>query len=181
MTLTVHNALMRLGSPSAHAIMMLLALLIMAPFAQAQTSTSNIQLIVIDNPQCGACIKFKAEVGQTGFDEAPEAERATMSFVTMGVRPEQWFLDAYNTGRIQPIQYTPTFLFVVPTTDGNSREVGRFVGYRDREWFFQKVRTMLETIEPHMREGIFQEDAGRILYWNQGKSDIDAFDRRRSV
>ncbi len=188
MTLTMHNTLMRFASPTVQAILLGLAIAVMSLTTRAQETEpplphpTAIQLIVIDNPGCPACQKFNAEVGQNGFDTHKFSSRATMSFIVSGAtnNPE-WFLTAYRDGRVKQIQYTPTFIFMALTSSGESREVGRFVGYRDRDWFFNKVEEMLNLIEPHIDGLIFKEGDGDELYWDKSHSEVQEFDRKRSV
>ena len=130
MRLAIHNLLMRLGSPAAHAIFLGLAIAFMAIPAKA------LDLIVLDDPQCSFCVAFKKEVGAS-YDTSPNAEIATLSYVTytVGFQPvpqqwPEWYLDAARDGRTTPARGTPTFiLWDIPPGQTKAREVGRWSGY----------------------------------------------------
>ncbi len=184
MNITLHNFLMRLGSPLAHAIFLGLAIALMSINSWAQTPpvTAPLQLIVIDNPGCPACQAFNRDIGQERFDASPESTRATLSYVVAGQTPPEWFVTAYNGTRIKQIQYTPTFLIMAPSSDGKGmREVARFVGYQNPEWWFGKLRDVLDLVEPHMEDNIFQEGDGEPIWYDRSLSEIQAFELKRSV
>ena len=141
---------MRLGSPTAHAILLGLAIMVMAPMAAA------LDLIVADDPACGYCVKFKTEVGE-GYDASPKTDRATLSYFTYSVgyyaRPDlwpEWFKEAVEDGRITggAIHGTPTFI-VFDTVDGKMTEVGRWAGYGGVNHFNQMFEAVVGGYEAY--------------------------------
>jgi hypothetical protein len=122
-----------------------LTLLILSPIASA------LQLVVIDRLDCPACIAFKAEVGQEGYDASPLAKKVPLFFVPAlngkFIDAPEWFIDSLREGRIQGIIYTPTFLLL----DDDDREVGRVIGYKDPEWFFERITIIVDAYEASHR------------------------------
>jgi hypothetical protein len=122
-----------------------LTLLILSPIANA------LQLVVIDRLDCPACIAFKAEVGQAGYDASPLAEKVPLVFVAAlngrFIEPPEWFVDSLREGRIQKIRFTPTFLLL----DDEDREVGRVIGYSHPGWFFEKITAIVDAYEASQR------------------------------
>ncbi len=141
MNLRTFNVLMWFNRPAVQAVLLGLALLFIAPLVNA------LQLAVLDRLDCPACIAFKAQVGQEGYDASPLAERAPIIFIAALngklIEPPEWFVDAYREGRIQEIIYTPTFLLL----DDDNREVGRVIGYKDPEWFFERITIIVDAYE----------------------------------
>jgi thioredoxin-related protein len=115
---------------NAQAILLGLALIVTAPLVNA------IQLINIHSDNCHYCVKFQKEVGTDGFN----AVSLNVPMVTIDIEEPvpAWWKEAQDDGRISPIKYTPTFILL----DDNNQEVGRFVGYRNPEWFFEKFNSL---------------------------------------
>ena len=141
MNLRTFNVLMWFNRPIVQAAIIGLALLLVAPFASA------LQLIVIDRLDCPACIAFKAEVGQEGYDASPLAEKAPLVFIAAlngkFIDPPEWFEDSLREGRIQRIIYTPTFLLL----DDEDREVGRTIGYNNPGRFFEEITIIIDAYD----------------------------------
>lgn len=159
MTLTLHNLLTRLGSPLAHAIFLGLAIAFMSLTAQAQDSAAPphdapYQLLVLDDPACGVCLKFKAEVG-AGYDSTDHAKRATLSYVSFAqnfqIRPDLWpgwFTEMVQGERLvggMP-RGTPTFV-IAETGSSGLVEVARIAGYGGVGWFNDRLTAVLDGLD----------------------------------
>lgn len=120
-----------------------LALLFIVPMASA------LELIYIHSDGCHYCQKFKAEVGEVGYRANDISTVAPMVIIDVEQDYPDWYIiargadDDNDVDAIKPILYTPTFILI----DDDDNEVGRFIGYRDPEWFFRKVNTLVTEYE----------------------------------
>ena len=158
MTLTLHNLLMRLGSPLAHAIFLGLAIAFMSLTTQAQDATpatpTKYQLLVLDDPACGVCLKFKAQVSPE-YDTTEHAKRATLSFVAFAkdfrIRPDlwqPWFMTMVEDDRLVGGMPTGTPTFVIAETgERGLTEVARIEGYGGKAWFYERLTTILDGLD----------------------------------
>lgn len=142
MTLSLHNLLMRLGSPLAHAILLGIAIAFMSVATQAHT------LAIADDPACGHCIRFKDEVMAPGILEPRVTVLSFTHSVGFSMRPDlwpDWFKTKVTEGKITggPIWGTPTFLIF----DDEGVEVGRFSGYSNSSDFHERLKVILDAIE----------------------------------
>ncbi len=148
MNLLLTNLALRLGSPTAHAIVIAIALFLTAPMSHA------VELLIMDDLSCVYCKRFKADAGAT-YNESPYAEWAPLRYMiwSKGYRPHphewpDWFRAARDEGRINKVRGTPTFiLYDTPPGEDKPREVGRILGYRGEEWFYDRLQFMRETYE----------------------------------
>ena len=131
MKLRTFNALMWLNRPTVRTIIIGIALLLVTTYANA------VELINIHSDRCGYCVKFQREVGDSGYNANPISENVPMVTVNVDNIPA-WLTQALEDGSIHQIRYTPTFILV----DDNYNEIGRFAGYRNPEWFFEKVNSI---------------------------------------
>jgi hypothetical protein len=147
-SLLLTNLALRLGSPTGHAILIALALLFIAPMAHAM------EILVLDDPNCRYCKRFKSEVGAE-YNDSDLAAWAPLVYVDHSVgyiaRPDLWpvwFKEARDEGRIGLTKHWPTFIFY-DTLPGRTtpQEVARLKGYGGREWFYDRVNFIRETYE----------------------------------
>ncbi len=102
-----------------------LACLLVGCFAAASWADD---LLYVYGPECGACMKFDAEIGPI-YDKTAEAQTLPMVKVT---------LDDWQAGNhpltdcaIKPVHGTPTFIQVA-----DCNEVDRITGYSNDELFW---------------------------------------------
>ena len=91
-------------------------------------AATGITLIMVDDPNCGYCRKFEAEIGPR-YPRTAEGRFAPL----FKIRRKSRELSAFN-----PVIYTPTFLLVRGT-----EEVGRIIGYPGADYFFPELDQLL--------------------------------------
>lgn len=133
MNLRTFNVLMWFNRPIVQAAIIGLALLLIAPLASA------LQLINIHSDGCHYCRAFQSEVGDSGYGANAISHDVPMVTVDIEKDYPSWYEQARGDGRIHDIEYTPTFILV----DDDNNEVGRFIGYKNPEWFFGKVNKLV--------------------------------------
>lgn len=148
MNLRTFNVLMWFNRPTVQAAVIGLALLLVAPFASA------LQLIVLDDPQCGYCREFKRAAGSI-YNDSPYGKWAPIIYVTYSKGYSQvpddwpeWFSQAVNEGRIGSAEGTPTFI-LYDTLPGTlaPREIGRIEGYGGSAWFYDRLENIRGSYE----------------------------------
>ena len=146
------NLALRLGSPTGHAILIALALLLIAPMARAM------QILVIDSTECVYCMAFKQSAGKT-FAESSHAEWAELVHVDYAVkyvpvrsRWPDWFKQAVDEGRIGAVKNYPTFIFY-DTLPGRitPREVMRIKGFGGPTWWYDRVEFFRQSYEEWLK------------------------------
>ena len=94
----------------------------------AATAAFEITLIMVDDPNCGYCRKFEAEIGGR-YPKTAEGRFAPLYKVRRKSRELAGF---------DPVIYTPTFLLVRGTS-----EIGRITGYPGARNFFPELDVLL--------------------------------------
>ncbi len=136
----IFNALVWLNRPTIQAAVVGLAFIFVISVSYA------LELIVVDDPQCYYCNKFKEGAAQS-YEQSEHADWAPLKYViySRGYQPVQsewpdWFLLAMDDGRIKPITGTPTFIFYDSVKgEDEPREIGRMVGYGDEALFYANM------------------------------------------
>jgi hypothetical protein len=98
----------------------------------------GLRLVMVDDPACGYCRKWDAEVG-IGYPKSAEGRRAPL--VKRNKRHAD--LEPYK-----PLIYTPTFLLVDSGT-----EVGRIVGYPGPDFFYAELERLLAKVADRVQPG----------------------------
>ena len=93
---------------------------------------------------CIYCIAFNEQVAPT-YNDTKYAETLPLIIIDNADIPE-WFHIAYEEGRIQKIEGTPTFIIF---DTGSQAEVNRFVGYNGKEWFYERVASWIKHYEEY--------------------------------
>ena len=96
-----------------------------------------LELLMAHNPNCHICQKFIKEVA-VDYNDSEQAKTLPLVIINVYEQPE-WFKEAYNEGRIEPIKRTPTFIVW-----NGRKELARLVGYHDKERFYSRVREMFD-------------------------------------
>ena len=126
----IYNALVWLNRPTVRTVIIGIVLLLVT------FKVAALELIVLDDPSCVYCQRFKAGAGAT-YEQSEFQEWAPIQYVTwsQGYRrsPSQWpdwFREAVEEGRIGPVNGTPQFILfdLIPGED-KPREIGRIGGY----------------------------------------------------
>ena len=133
----IYNALVWLNRPTVRTVIIGLVLLFVT------FKVSALELIVLDDPDCIYCQRFKNDVGNV-YHETPYHDFAPLKYVEYATRlrprPENWpdwFRDAYEDGRIGHVNGTPVFiLYDYVPDEGISREIARIEGYGNAVEFF---------------------------------------------
>ena len=96
-----------------------------------------LELLMAHNPNCHICQKFIKEVA-VDYNDSEQAKTLPLVIINVYEQPE-WFKEAYNEGRIEPIRGTPTFIVW-----NGRKELARLVGYHDKERFYSRVREIFD-------------------------------------
>ena len=96
-----------------------------------------LELLMTHNPNCHICQKFIKEVA-VDYNDSEQAKTLPLVIINVYEQPE-WFKEAYNEGRIEPIRGTPTFIVW-----NGRKELARLVGYHDKERFYSRVREIFD-------------------------------------
>lgn len=99
-----------------------------APDAANANGASTLRLVMIEEPGCGYCERWHAEVGP-GYPLSDEGRLAPL------LRRDRREPDASRFGRIV---FTPTFIL---THDGH--EIGRILGYPGADFFWSMLAELL--------------------------------------
>jgi hypothetical protein len=117
----------RLRNPtSRRAVLAGLAALAALP-GRALAST-GLTLIMVDDPNCGYCRKFDAEIGR-GYPRTAHGRLAPL----LKVRRKSREIASFN-----PVVYTPTFLLV-----RRGEELGRITGYPGADYFYGELEGLM--------------------------------------
>ena len=103
-------------------------------------SAKALELLMAHNPGCHICEKFIEEVA-IDYNDSEIAKRLPLVIISVYEQPE-WFKEAYRIGKIKPIRGTPTFKVWNGSHDGG-HEIGRLVGYENKEKFYSRLKEML--------------------------------------
>ena len=99
-----------------------------------------LELLMAHNPDCHICQKFIEEVA-VDYNDSEIAKRLPLIIISVYEQPK-WFKEAYRIGKIKPIRGTPTFIVWNGSHDGG-HEIGRLVGYENKEKFYNRLKEML--------------------------------------
>lgn len=94
--------------------------------ARAETLT----LIMVDDPACHYCRRWKKEVGG-GYHRTSEGRAAPLKRVGR---------DSKALANFAPVIYTPTFILAQ-----NGRELGRITGYPGQLYFWEELSQMMSS------------------------------------
>ena len=100
---------------------------------------SAYELLMFSVKNCIYCIKFNEEVAPY-YNKTTYAETLPLTIIDNADIPE-WFHTAYDEGRIKKIKGTPTFIIF---NEESQAEIDRFVGYNGKEWFYERVASLIE-------------------------------------
>ena len=106
----------------------LAGLAVMPALPQLAAAQTGLTLFMVDEPGCGYCRKFDAQIGP-GYAKTAEGRFAPL----VRVRRKSPELRGYN-----PVIYTPTFLLV-----RRGEELGRLTGYPGPEYFYSELDALL--------------------------------------
>ena len=98
-------------------------------------SANAAELVMTDSRACQYCRQFHREVGNT-YGATPAGKLAPLRPISVY---KKWPADLAG---IRRAPYTPVFILV-----DNGREVGRFAGYKSREWFWSKLNPLLAKLD----------------------------------
>ena len=105
-----------------------------AVFAQEIEPTNVSELLMIHNPSCPYCRAFLNEVGPT-YSETKQGKALPLHILDVSQSDNTtWLRKEIKAKNIKGILGTPTFIII-----NNNMEVGRFVGYAGKEWFFDRL------------------------------------------
>ncbi|AHB48898.1 regulatory protein [Hyphomicrobium nitrativorans NL23] len=107
--------------------LVLVAFAAVLPAVAGERST-DVELIMVDDPACRFCQKWNEAVGK-GYAKSPEGAAAPLKRVPRGAPELQG---------LAPVIYTPTFIVM----DGGG-EVGRISGYSGPSYFYSDLRDIL--------------------------------------
>ena len=93
------------------------------------------------NPDCHICERFINEVA-IDYHESSVAKTIPLVIISVYEQPK-WFKEAYRIGKIKPIRGTPTFIVWNGSHDGG-HEIGRLVGYENKEKFYSRLKEMFQ-------------------------------------
>jgi thioredoxin-related protein len=116
-----------------------LALLVLLSVVGVAANAAGLQaaeLLMFDDPNCGWCRRWHAEIGQ-GYPHSQEGQRAPLRRVH--IRDQ----NAAGVALARPVQGTPTFVLV-----DKGRELGRIVGYSGAHFFYPQVGELLGKLPP---------------------------------
>ena len=99
------------------------------------------ELLMAHNPDCHICERFINEVA-IDYHESSVAKTIPLVIISVYEQPE-WFKEAYRIGKIKPIRGTPTFIVWNGSHDGG-HEIGRLVGYENKEKFYSRLKEMFQ-------------------------------------
>ena len=105
--------------------------LVVAMVSLAPLQSWAAELIMINHPACPYCVQFNSEV-LPGYANTGAGKQAPLRQVTLSAK---WPADLAG---IRPVYFTPVFILV---EDG--REVGRFAGYFEKEFFWGQLDQLL--------------------------------------
>ena len=105
---------------------------------------SAYELLMFSVKNCIYCIKFNEEVAPY-YNATSYAETLPLTIIDNADIPD-WFLTAYEEGRIEPIKGTPTFII---WDEENQIEIERIVGYNGKEWFYERVAYWVKHYEEY--------------------------------
>ena len=107
-------------------------------------SASAYELLMFSVSNCIYCIAFNEQVAPT-YNDTKYAETLPLTIIDNADIPD-WFLTAYEEGRIEPIKGTPTFII---WDEENQIEIERIVGYNGKEWFYERVAYWVKHYEEY--------------------------------
>jgi protein-disulfide isomerase len=94
------------------------------------------ELLMFDDPSCGWCRRWHAEIGP-GYPHSQEGRQAPLRRLL--IRDQE----SAGVSLARPVQATPTFVLV-----DKGREVGRIVGYPGSDFFYPRVEELLKRLPP---------------------------------
>ena len=107
--------------------------------AERSATGYPLELLMAHNPACSICIRFINEV-EADYHNSEQAKTLPLVIISVYDQPE-WFKQAYAKNRIKPIRGTPTFIIWNGNHDGGA-EIGRLIGYRNKESFYSRLKGM---------------------------------------
>jgi hypothetical protein len=105
------------------------ALCAAVPAVVADVPTSDVRMLMMEEPGCRYCAAWDADVGR-GYAATAEGQFAPLQRVRRGA-PELATL-------AKPATYTPTFIIMKGTN-----EVGRITGYPGQFYFWEELKEIL--------------------------------------
>jgi len=92
---------------------------------------SAAELLMIHHPQCPFCQAFMRDV-EPEYDMSEQGKEYPLRVIDVSVTEDRdWISYQVSVEHIDPIRGTPTFIIW-----DNGREIGRFIGYGGKEWFY---------------------------------------------
>jgi thioredoxin-related protein len=96
-----------------------------------------LELLMAHNPACGICQRFIEEVAPN-YNDSITGYKLPLVIIPVNKQP-LWFKEAYKEKRIKLIRGTPTFIVW-----NGRKEIGRLVGYYNKESFYERLRVMFK-------------------------------------
>ncbi len=92
---------------------------------------SAAELLMIHSPVCPYCQAFMRDV-EPEYNLSEQAKKYPLHVIDISIsKNREWIRQAIQSKKIKPIVGTPTFILY-----DNDEEIGRFVGYGGKEWFY---------------------------------------------
>jgi len=92
---------------------------------------SAAELLMIHNPACPYCNAFMRDT-EPEYSLSEQAKKYPLHVIDISIsKNREWIRQAIQSKKIKPIVGTPTFILY-----DNDEEIGRFVGYGGKEWFY---------------------------------------------
>lgn len=113
--------------------------LLVAIMLMFATPTLAAELLMIHSPTCIFCQAFMRDV-EPGYSESEQAKEYPLWVVDISDPIDKdWINVQLFMENMRPIRGTPTFIIW-----NDDREVGRFVGYGGKEWFYRKLDILIK-------------------------------------
>ena len=95
------------------------------------------ELLMFSTERCGFCRDFLEEVEPT-YHDSEYAKHLPLNIIDIDQPPPKWIIEAFEDGRLAPIERTPTFVI------WDDKELARLVGYVGKEKFYESIGTFIE-------------------------------------
>lgn len=130
--------------------------------AQDVSKEPPITVYFIGNVKCVECRNFHTFVSKF-YDETEWAKKATLTPILVDSRAPNrvptWYWQALIDERTWSPTALPKFVIWAKTNEyPEGREIASFNGFRDPASWYKSLKVLLDAVQPHMKDGIYQED-----------------------